>query len=218
MVNNFNNENLDDLEKQLEASLAEVKRKKELQKLEQQRLEKERLEKEKNRCHIIIQSIDHENKIITLKNSYRLDVVTLLQHTPNRKNLSFGISSIPFDSWKDFLSKLHSLDNVLISYAEPRLATEIDNLNREPDWKITKLSRELKLVAGKNGKAYHIMYGSIPGVEYRPHMQAYTVPLAEAWRFVDYFENKFPDLIIEYDDESLEFIKSVYEKLSLIHI
>src|SRR5678809_1752111 len=129
MVNNFNNENLDDLEKQLEASLAEVKRKKELQKLEQQRLEKERLEKEKNRCHIIIQSIDHENKIITLKNSYRLDVVTLLQHTPNRKNLSFGISSIPFDSWKDFSTKLHGLDNILVSYAEPRFATEIDNLN-----------------------------------------------------------------------------------------
>ncbi len=201
-------ENLDQLESQLLASLAEVQRKKD----ERAKVIKEQQEREKNRKSIIILAINHDTKLIEVKNDYRLDIVTLLQHTAGRINKSFGISLIPFDSWKEFQSKLLGLDNILISYKEPGLAIELDKLNEVADWTITKLEREIKLDAtGKNAKPYQILYGSIPGGEYRPHLKAYTIPLAEAWRLVDYFEKNYPTLKIEYDNGTLEYIQRIYE-------
>lgn len=203
--------NLDELERQLRASLADVQRQKQEQaKLEL--LERERQEREK---HIVITVRDFAGGMVIVRSNYRTDLVDFWRSIPGRAFRGEQDNAIPIGEWvKNVEANLLAMPHTDVIYAKG-IKEAIDYHLNAPKWLIELDKRVMRLTPGPRASSYDVT--NVPGVEWQgvknPNQKWFTVPLSEAYNVFEALE-KVEGVL--WTEEAKEFtINQIQQRASL---
>lgn len=189
-------EDLDDLERQLAASLVEVRRKKEA-KLQ---AEREAAALAKLTKPITVRVMSFDGAMVVLHSEWRQDLQDFWQTIPGRMFRGMAQNAIPMKAWiKTVEAELLSMPNISVEYAAG-VAEMIDFQLNSPVWFVELEKRNLKLVPGPRYNTWDVR--SIPGISWNAEKKFFTLPLSEAWRL---YESLSKVEGVLYSDEAKEF-------------
>lgn len=199
---------LDSLEAQLRASLADIQRKKaeiELRNIEKTRLEREQLEqehaaREATRQHII-RVTGLVGSMVVVRSDYREDLVEFWRAVPGRMYRGNQENGIPIGEWiKHVHDDLTQLPRIEIIYSEG-VKEQIDIFLNTPNWLVSIENKRFKLTPGP--AAYTGNIYSLPGVLWDHAKHIFTASLAEGWRLSSALA-KIEGVV--YTDDARDFI------------
>lgn len=199
------NENLDELEEKLKASLAEVQRKK-------AEIEKEKEIERKLYPPVSLTITSIQDKILSIKNDYRQDVVAMLTQLPGRVYKGFGSNTIPVESYPTLVEETKKLKNVTLSVSAD-LALEIEHALRQPKWTVKLDKRFLKLIPGPKHSYWDVQM--LPNIKKDERYGYYEIPLSEGWRLLQTFKNMNGD--VYYHPDAFNYIESQIAKRESIN-
>lgn len=203
-------ENLDELEAQLRASLAEVARKRD----EIRRIEQARIADEKANRHIVVSVKDFAGGMVITHSDYRDDLLATWQLSRKRMFRGNGENAIPVGDWAIVLASLTTLPKLDIIY-RPGVEEAIHKHLYAPVWEISLDQRVIKATPGPRYFASDL--AQVPGIEWKNQQGGFfTVPMSEAWRLYEALKNVEG---VVYSEEAREFtIKQVEQRAMLDQI
>jgi SNF2 family DNA or RNA helicase len=205
MTNENEVPNDDELEKQLEASLAVVReRKRVAAELERKRIEDKKLEELKNKPTTInVRGI--VGGLIITQSDYREDLLELWRNIPDRTYRDGGQNGIPLKEWPATLDKLVKLPNINIVYMGTA-ESDIKNIYAPPFE--VKMDAKTFLVT-KNPRSYSHKLLAIPGLIVQSGTNIYKIPFSEGWRLWDALKDYEGTV---FTDEARSFIIEQMER------